>query len=98
MAPVSWKNAVSGNWTVAANWSTGAVPGASDDATIGLSGSYTVSITSPITVGSIAVSDGVATLSVNDSGQIVTVTGNLVDCSADSVADIIRTRRRWRRL
>ena len=57
MAAVSWKSAVAGNWTTAADWSTGAVPGAADAVTIGVSGYYTVTLTTLVTVGSIAVSD-----------------------------------------
>jgi hypothetical protein len=82
MSAVNWKNPVNGNWTVAADWSTGTVPGATDDATLGLTNGYTVSITSPITVGSIAVSNAAATLSVNDPSQIATVAGDLLDGGA----------------
>jgi hypothetical protein len=31
MAAVSWKRPVSGNWTVAADWSSARVPGNGDD-------------------------------------------------------------------
>ena len=34
MASISWKNPVSGDWNVASNWSTGAVPTLGDDVTI----------------------------------------------------------------
>src|ERR1700722_13202497 len=44
MAVISWKNPVSGNWTVAADWSTGAVPTSADDVLIAAPGSYTVTI------------------------------------------------------
>ncbi len=64
MAAVSWKSAVSGNWTTAADWSTGKVPGAADDATIGVAGFYTVSLTSSVTVSSLTISDPGATLAV----------------------------------
>ncbi len=79
MAIVNWKNSVSGNWTIAADWSTGSVPGVADSAILGLSGTYTVSITSPIAVGSIAIANSAATLSVNAAGQTVTVAGALID-------------------
>ena len=35
MAMDSWLNGLSGDWTVASNWSTGTVPGAADDAILG---------------------------------------------------------------
>src|SRR6202044_2000792 len=49
---VHWKRAVSGNWTSAADWSTGAVPGAGNTVTIGVSGDYTVTINTAATAQS----------------------------------------------
>ena len=46
MTAITWKNRVNGNWNVAANWSTGAVPTSADDVTIAAPGSYTVTISS----------------------------------------------------
>jgi FG-GAP-like repeat len=46
MTAISWKAPVDGNWNVAANWSTGAVPTSTDDVTIAAPGSYTVTISS----------------------------------------------------
>jgi FG-GAP-like repeat len=46
MAAISWKSSVSGNWTVAADWSTGAVPTLSGDVTIAAPFSYTVTVSS----------------------------------------------------
>jgi hypothetical protein len=60
-------------------WDTGTVPGSSDAAVIDASGSYTVTLTTPISVGWIAISDSGATLSVNDSGQTQTVSGSLTN-------------------
>jgi autotransporter-associated beta strand protein len=51
MAAISWKTPVSGNWNVAADWSTGAVPTSADDVLISAAGSYTVTIsTNPLIV------------------------------------------------
>ena len=44
MAPINWKNPVNGDWSVAANWSTDAIPNLSDDVTISAPGSYIVTI------------------------------------------------------
>ncbi|QJW97713.1 beta strand repeat-containing protein [Frigoriglobus tundricola] len=41
-ATVSWINASGGDWDTASNWSTGAVPGASDDAVLSVTGNVTV--------------------------------------------------------
>ena len=45
MALVTWKTAVSGNWSTAANWSGGAVPSAGDDVEVALIGNYKVTVT-----------------------------------------------------
>jgi hypothetical protein len=66
-----------GNWTTTSDWNPNQIPGATDDAVIDASGSYTVSISTPITVNSITVNDTSATLSVNDPGQTPTVAGDL---------------------
>jgi hypothetical protein len=46
MAAISWENPSNGDWTVATDWSGGAVPSLSDSVTISASGSYTVTISS----------------------------------------------------
>jgi fibronectin-binding autotransporter adhesin len=68
MSAISWIAAGNGNWTTASNWSGGIVPGANDDVTIGLSGAFTVSITSPVSAHS---------LTLNNSGATVLDTGSL---------------------
>src|SRR4051812_32206399 len=40
-ADVYWTNAAGGNWSVPANWSTGALPGAGDNVFIVSNGTYT---------------------------------------------------------
>src|SRR5579863_2982953 len=69
MASISWVSGNSGAWTVASNWSSATVPGAGDDAFIGASGTYVVTVPSE-TVNSITLSDPSATLS---SGGALTV-------------------------
>jgi hypothetical protein len=44
MASVTWLSAVSADWSVAADWSTGTVPGAADDVFLNAAGAYVVSI------------------------------------------------------
>jgi hypothetical protein len=66
-----------GNWTTGGDWSNGLGPGPSDDAEVDATGGYTVTINTPITVGSITVTDASATLFLNDPGQTVTIAGAL---------------------
>ena len=77
MAAVSWKSAVSGNWTTKIDWSTGAVPVSTDDVTIGVAGSYTVSVTSAIAADSITLSDASAALVITAPGLTDKVTAAL---------------------
>jgi hypothetical protein len=79
MAAISWNSGISGNWNTASDWSTDTVPGSGDDVTIAASGPYIVSLTTPITVNSITISDTSATLAVADSGGTETVTGDLTN-------------------
>src|SRR5205823_1373849 len=45
LAVAHWNSAVSGNWNTPGNWSTGAVPGAGDEAVIDATGAaYTVTL------------------------------------------------------
>jgi hypothetical protein len=78
MATIKWITG-NGSWNTASKWDTGTVPGSFDDAVIDASGSYTVTLGVPITVNSIAISDSIATLAVNDSGQTETVTVGLTN-------------------
>jgi autotransporter-associated beta strand protein len=50
MAAISWKNPSNGDWDVAADWSTGVVPGGGDDVTISAAGPYVVTVGSSFTV------------------------------------------------
>src|ERR1051325_2565426 len=74
----NWAAAVSGNWTTAANWSTGLVPGSSDDVFLGILGTYTVSLTnSAQTVNSLTISNKAATLAIAAPGQTESIIADL---------------------
>ncbi|HEV2097340.1 MAG TPA: hypothetical protein VGR45_00270, partial [Stellaceae bacterium] len=83
MTAISWKSPVSGSWTTATDWSTGTVPAAGDDVTIGVGGSYVVSIVAlPVTVKSLTVNNPSAVLTIDTSGaggSNVAVTGTLTN-------------------
>src|SRR5690242_18844486 len=67
----SWSAPVSGSWSDARKWSTGHVPGSSDDVCITQDGTYTVTVRSPSTPSvdslQIGVSSGSAVLAVDCS-------------------------------
>src|SRR5271155_4503898 len=79
MASIFWTLGASGNWNVAADWSTGTVPGINDDAVLGVTGfaiveNYTVSVTTSIDVDSITISDSGAVLSIANPGAVSVAT------------------------
>jgi hypothetical protein len=76
MATIHW-NGVSGDWSTAYNWSTSTVPGPSDEAVITAPGSYTVTVTTPDTVGSVLLKDAAAMLEIQ-SFSALAVTGSVV--------------------
>ena len=68
------------------DWTPGQVPGPGDDTTIGVSGSYTVSLSSatPTTVDSLTIGDANATFGIDaqqfsPGGTSLTVTGTLTN-------------------
>jgi|GEM_PF-4554476 len=75
MATATWIDGTA-NWTVAADWSTGTVPGADDDAVIPFG---TVSLTAPVTIKSVTLSTSAAILKVTGTAVASTLTGNLAN-------------------
>ena len=53
MAIITWKNAVSGNWSDAADWSNDTVPTSTDEAEFLATGNYTVTVTSAETANAL---------------------------------------------
>jgi hypothetical protein len=54
-ATILWTNPAGGTWSNPANWSSGTVPGAFDDAVVALDGIYTVTLDTNVTVNSVTV-------------------------------------------
>jgi len=75
-----WTNTAGGNWTGAANWTPNGVPGgnAGDTATIGIPGTYTVTLNSGVTISSLTlgVISGTQALSVTNPASL-TVSGSV---------------------
>ncbi len=66
----TWKAAVSGLWGVPSNWSTGKIPGNTDDVCITLPGTYTVTL-APWSIGTADPNNngaGVAAITIGASG------------------------------
>jgi hypothetical protein len=73
MAQIRWTHKGNGNWTNASDWSSGAVPGASDDVFIGLNG-VTVTSDHAVTVNSIGTNSG-ATLDISGGSWFTATNG-----------------------
>ncbi len=68
MATIQWiTNSGTGDWSVASNWSPASVPGTADSATIGVSGTITVTVNTAESVGSLTLADANATVALNNS-------------------------------
>ena len=76
----SWASGVSGSWSSAADWSTcnGTDPnnsgGNTYDATIAVAGLYTVTLSSPVTIGTLTLNNSQATLA---NTSVLTTTGGV---------------------
>jgi len=55
---VSWTNPASGFWETATNWSTGAIPTATQNTCIVVNGTYTVTLNSNRSVASLTIGGG----------------------------------------
>jgi hypothetical protein len=73
LSTVSWISSTSGDWTSAANWSTGALPGSGDDVVINQPATVTVTLASSTSINSLSLTS--ATLNV---------TGGTLAVAADS--------------
>src|SRR5262249_34876437 len=76
----SWKQAISGNFAVAANWMPGNVPNGNHEASIGVAGTYTVTSSLSETVAALNISNTSATLAVT-GGTFTATNGTGVDAN-----------------
>ena len=85
-----WINIAGGNWNTGADWSSGAVPGATDTAYIGLTGAspYTVSVTAPEAVGALVMNAANATLQVGGGGSLNVAGALTIDDETAGVAGL----------
>src|SRR5574343_1070707 len=72
----SYTSAATGNWTSSSTWSPSGVPGDGD--TVTLSGGYTVTVASSVTIGT-------------DSGSAIAYTGGTTDCALTLASGVTLT-------
>jgi fibronectin-binding autotransporter adhesin len=88
MAAISWKSGVGGDWATAADWSSGTVPGAGDDVTVGATGTYTVTINEAQAAKSLTVKAAGATVTDNSTltmGGALTLTAGTFQLNGGGV-------------
>jgi hypothetical protein len=91
-ANASWNNPAGGVWSNPANWSTGVVPGSSDQASITLAGSYTVTLDANANVAGLTIGGGTGqqtlaavSKTITSSGTILVATSGLLDISSCTI-------------
>ncbi|HYC50739.1 MAG TPA: hypothetical protein VEB19_06510 [Gemmatimonadaceae bacterium] len=77
-AGISWINAAGGNWSVASNWSTGVVPGATDNVSIDLPGTYTVTLDVNPTIAGLTVGGTGASATLSATSRTLSLNGAMV--------------------
>src|SRR5437764_864708 len=88
LAANAWKSAVSGNWTDATRWSLGHVPTVTEDVSITIAGSYTVTAPGPAGTQLVANSlkvGGTSGTQVLNVGATIHVTGAFSVGAGDSI-------------
>ena len=78
MTAINWI-AGDGDWNTAANWGTGTVPGPTDDAVISVSGYYSISVGQSISVNSITIGAGGASLSLSGASVRATIAASITN-------------------
>ena len=73
IAAVSWKSAVSGNWSDGTKWDTGVPPSLTDDAVIAVDGTYAVTLDGNITVNSLTLGGAAGIQTLSASGKTLTL-------------------------
>jgi hypothetical protein len=76
---IDWAAAVDGDWNVASNWTGSNIPNIiSEDAVLGFASMYTVTTVNNFTIGSLTITNPLATLSIG-SGRTHTLNNDLVN-------------------
>ena len=89
-ADVLWINSVGGNWSTAANWNTGTVPGPSDNVLLSNSGTYTVTLDVDATVASLTVGGTSGAQTLSASSRTITINTSSA-ISANGILNLINS-------
>jgi len=87
-AQTSWAAASSGDWNTGSSWSPAIVPGVGTNATISVSGTYTVTYSSPMSavdIASLTLGSSTVTLNIGAAGFNVAGTTTFVDSSLETI-------------
>jgi hypothetical protein len=87
MTKLTWTSGVGGSWQTSSNWNPSQIPGAGDDVSISVAGTYTVTDNQTTTVSSLVTSSG-ATLDISGSSfTILNGTGTGANAGSIDVHD-----------
>src|SRR5678809_756059 len=89
-ADVLWINSLGGNWSTAANWNTGTVPGPSDNVLLSNSGTYTVTLDVDATVASLTVGGTSGAQTLSASSRTITINTSSA-ISANGILSLINS-------
>src|SRR5260221_12357508 len=82
---ITWTNAASGNWNLAANWSPNQVPGGGDAAVFSTPGTYTVSVTDTESISNLVLGAASGTQTLSLSAASFTVNGSGSDSAQSAL-------------
>ena len=81
MAAISWKTAVSGDWSTGTLWTGNIAPAGTDDVTVGIAGAYDVTVSTAHAARTLVLNDATGTLEVQNTltmGGALTVSNGLL--------------------
>lgn len=70
---IVWTNTGGGSWSGSTNWNPNQVPGPSDDAVVTAAGTYTVTLSASVTVGSLTLGGGSGLQTLTNNGNALTL-------------------------
>ncbi len=98
-ADYAWNNAAGGDWSTNTNWSPTGIPGAGDNATVALAGTYTVNLTGTQSANNVTLNAANATVNafggnLNLGGTMTLTAGNWTMGALQSTPAVLTGRPR----